>query len=271
MKIFTPLFIFICAFLFGQKTNRFYYEVKFKKDSLSENYEKDYFVLDISKNERKFYNYEFFENDSLSKASKSGDYIYSYPKLDLRLVHTKDSEFNNYFSKAPLYYVLKSKDPLKWKISNDKKNIDRFLVQKATTEFGGRTWEAWFTTEIPFPYGPYKFYGLPGLILEISDTKSSYIFSLRGNKNLITKPDTSRFLESENGTKPIEISGAKWAQVQLAYYANPLKDYDGVLLIQNEHGETVEADTRDITLREQNRLRKYNNPIELDKAVKYPE
>lgn len=41
------------------------------------------------------------------------------------------------------------------------------MTQKATCDFAGRKWIAWFTTEIPIQDGPYKFYGLPCAYCEI--------------------------------------------------------------------------------------------------------
>ena len=55
-----------------------------------------------------------------------------------------------------------------------------YSVQKANAEFGGRIWNAWFTNDIPFSDGPYKFSGLPGLILKISDVTNSHNFELIG-------------------------------------------------------------------------------------------
>jgi GLPGLI family protein len=71
-----------------------------------------------------------------------------------------------------------------WKISNDKQKIGEYEAQKATTEFGGRKWTAWFTESIPFPDGPYKFSGLPGLIVKIEDAEKNFSWVLTANKPL---------------------------------------------------------------------------------------
>ncbi|WBX98215.1 GLPGLI family protein [Chryseobacterium gambrini] len=65
-----------------------------------------------------------------------------------------------------------------WKLENEKKKIGRYTCQKATTKKYGRTWTAWFAKEIPFPFGPYKFNKLPGLILEVYDDKNDYHYTL---------------------------------------------------------------------------------------------
>lgn len=56
-----------------------------------------------------------------------------------------------------------------WQITEETKLIQNFKCTKATLKFRGRDFIAWFTTEIPVSYGPWKFHGLPGLILEVYD------------------------------------------------------------------------------------------------------
>nr|WP_081964210.1 GLPGLI family protein [Porphyromonas macacae] len=53
-------------------------------------------------------------------------------------------------------------------------------MPKGYSFFRGRTYEAWFTPQIPLKEGPYKFDGLPGLILQIMDTQKHYIFDCVG-------------------------------------------------------------------------------------------
>jgi GLPGLI family protein len=81
-------------------------------------------------------------------------------------------------------FAYEEKIKFDWKILSDKEKIGEYNTQKATTEFGGRTWTAWFTTDIPFQDGPYKFYGLPGLIVKIEDQDKNYSWLLSGNKTI---------------------------------------------------------------------------------------
>lgn len=69
-------------------------------------------------------------------------------------------------------------DLFAWEIHPDTKTKSGLHLQKATTTFGGRDWEAWFTFEIPINEGPYKFNGLPGLIIDIKDTRNHYVFEM---------------------------------------------------------------------------------------------
>jgi hypothetical protein len=50
--------------------------------------------------------------------------------------------------------------------------------EKATGHYRGRDYEAWYAPDIPIPSGPYKFGGLPGLILEMrsTDGKVQFVF-----------------------------------------------------------------------------------------------
>lgn len=75
-------------------------------------------------------------------------------------------------------FVIKEQAVLDWKLSNEEKQIGDYSCKKAEVNYGGRTWIAWYTSEIPISEGPYKFHGLPGLILEVSDLDNLYHFSM---------------------------------------------------------------------------------------------
>lgn len=75
-------------------------------------------------------------------------------------------------------YFYEEASPFKWVITPLTNSIAGYSCQRATTSFAGRKFEAWFTREIPISDGPYKFHGLPGLIVKVNDTRNQFIFEL---------------------------------------------------------------------------------------------
>jgi len=74
-------------------------------------------------------------------------------------------------------FLYQEKMPLfTWEIRADTGSILGYKVQKATTRFRGRSWVAWFAPGMPISDGPYKFHGLPGLILKMYDTRNHFLF-----------------------------------------------------------------------------------------------
>ena len=92
-----------------------------------------------------------------------------FKRYDKKIIKTIDHIFLQ-----GKYEYEESFDSFHWQITSETDTIHNYVCQKATCDFGGRTWEAWFTSELPFSDGPYKFCGLPGLILNIADTQDHY-------------------------------------------------------------------------------------------------
>lgn len=82
-------------------------------------------------------------------------------------------------------YLIDDTINIKWNILDSLKNIKGIDCQKAIGKFKGRIYEVWFTNIIPFSSGPWKLGGLPGLILDVRDTKNEVIISLIGIEQLI--------------------------------------------------------------------------------------
>ena len=61
-----------------------------------------------------------------------------------------------------------------WTVGTEKQTICGYQCQKATCHWRGRDFVAWFTSQIPLKSGPWKFGGLPGLIMKVYDTKHVY-------------------------------------------------------------------------------------------------
>lgn len=109
------------------------------------------------------------------------------------------------------------KDSLKkadWKLVKEIKNIGKYTCFKAvyeeeveqwtmtedaqeTTEKKIKTTTAWYTLDIPVQHGPDKYFGLPGLVLEINDGD----FSLMCTKVVINPEEEIVIEEPEKGKK----------------------------------------------------------------------
>ena len=60
-------------------------------------------------------------------------------------------------------------------IKGETKTINGFVCKKATLHFRGSDVIAFYTEEIPISFGPWKFKGLPGLILELYNINDSVV------------------------------------------------------------------------------------------------
>ena len=78
-----------------------------------------------------------------------------------------DSENLYYTENLPLF---------NWQIGTVSATICGYECIKATCHWRGRDFTAWFTPDIPVEYGPWKFGGLPGLIMKVSDNDGIYTF-----------------------------------------------------------------------------------------------
>ena len=73
------------------------------------------------------------------------------------------------------YIVCETIPVFKWELeSNEEKKIGDYICKKATTTFRGRNYIAWYTLDFTTYFGPWKFNGLPGLIMEVYDETNRY-------------------------------------------------------------------------------------------------
>ena len=134
-----------------------------------------------------------------------------------------------------------------WEIMDDTTRIEGYLAQKAVCQYGGRSWEAWFTEELPFNDGPYKFCGLPGLILNMIDAKRDYRFYFQSIE--VPAPETT----------------IKWENLETVKTTK-----QGLFRVIDNAAESVMRNFDERTSTEAQKkiyygMKANNNPIELDR------
>ncbi|WP_209390630.1 GLPGLI family protein [Chryseobacterium sp. RR2-3-20] len=188
-KRYLLILILICNYGFSQKVINFdfiaKYSLKSKINSKSQTKQQENFFLIFNEKESFFISEKDFARDSIKFRSDTGD-------LDLaRLM-----KFKTYFSDR-IYTDLADQTQVSilkyntnffgnkdgkfsqnWKIDGGKKVIKNIDCFSASINTFGREWIGYFSYNYPFPYGPYKFNNLPGLIINIKDKEGIYEFEL---------------------------------------------------------------------------------------------
>lgn len=258
------------------QTHRFVYETQIKLDSTSSEKWKLNMVLDINPDEVKFYDYDYVLNDSVNKTRGNNSRIWSDAPT---IIRNRNTNQNRSYILLDNLFVVESTDKITWKLHNETKKSGSYLLQKATANFGGRDWIAWFAKDINISEGPYKFRGLPGLIFEIKDTKDNFTFSLVKSYKLPKTYDTRSLIENFSGQKPITISDKTLRKMMLNTYNDPLHQFKEQYKNNTDPTASyfvmgVEVKSLDqfkeLTEMRQDYIRKNNNPIEIDKAMHYP-
>lgn len=135
-----------------------------------------------------------------------------------------------------------------WKIHEDTITINEYQCQKASTYYAGRYWIAWFCPTLPFNDGPYKFSGLPGLILKIHDAQEHYSFIVSS-------------IEKANEGLMIEINDEKYIKTNRKGFQKAEDSFRNDI-INRAKDAGLNQDSQYVAAR--NMLRR-NNPIELDR------
>lgn len=260
------------------QNQRFTYEYKFVSDSTNRAEVKSEIMnLDTTPKGSKFYSYTSYRSDSLmrvdlEKQLKATGSINI--KIDQRKGNVRYTVAKNYTTGSIDFRIRMGMDAflvtedlkIKWKILPDKEKIGNWDTQKAITDFGGRKWTAWFCSDIPIQDGPYKFSGLPGLVIKIEDNSKSHAYNLMEIKNLRNlEPEIYAF----EITKEIPLKPNEYKKLLLENRRDPAK---GLRQISMDNGVVINmtnsADTDRLMKEREQRLleqvKKDNNLIEID-------
>lgn len=144
-----------------------------------ETIDNDIIVLEIGSKISKSYSYGLYKHDSIATMNKNSaqpffkarvpplEVFKNHPIGNNTIVHRSSNH------PEPIFIYKDSLD-IHWEFLSERKQVAGYDCQEATAFFRGRTWYAWFTNQIPVADGPWKFHGLPGLIMEIYDDQNHF-------------------------------------------------------------------------------------------------
>ncbi|NCC10453.1 MAG: GLPGLI family protein [Bacteroidia bacterium] len=169
---------------------RIHYATSFRKTEESKKPRQDERILDIGHTVSRFYSlwegrYQEVRDSVIKKGGQLQDVMNAYSKILYPRSYSYYIVFKNYPQKGKLtftddliknYIYQEAMETPQWQMVSGDTLLAGNRCQKAITSFRGRTWTAWFTPEIPISDGPWKLYGLPGLILQATDDKGYFNF-----------------------------------------------------------------------------------------------
>ena len=207
------------------QTSRFVYQVTMKSDSTDKaNATIETARLDISPEKSLFYGEGRIKRDSVMQRMRETRNFDRNAMQNLRssidYIVEKDLIKNITYFKTRLgrdQYAYEEDRKMDWKILPETVKIGEYEAQKAETTFAGRKWYAWFTQDIPFQDGPYKFKGLPGLIIKVEDANGDYSFDLQQSKKITEFPNFDN-----RGGNPIKVKRADFEKQEKLYRKDPV-------------------------------------------------
>jgi len=271
MKKKMVLYLLLIGVLAKAQYKRFTYEYRFIPDSTNvSDIKTEIMNLDISDSGSQFYSYTSYHSDSIMKIDVEKQ-LASTGMIQIKANDRKGSVRYSVSKEYPNYdvylhnrifrdkYKISDNRKIEWKIGMETTKIGEWKVQKAETDFAGRHWIAWFTEEIPIQDGPYKFHGLPGLIVKLEDLGKSHVFNLQAVKNL------KEIQKDVIDQKEILVKQKQYDKLVKEYENDPTKglkemQMGGVTMIMKEDTGHQMKDQEE---RLKARIRRDNNRIEL--------
>lgn len=183
-------------------------------------------------------------NSTLSTTDDGFNYTIKYEDVDRFIemdfrnlsIHSKETH------RGKLYYVNDTISNLNWDLDyTEEKEIGYLLCKKATTDFRGRKYIAWYALEIPLAYGPYKFHGLPGIIASISDISNTFIWTLSSYKPQAKEP---HFKFNKN-LQPLISAQKYYSEIRYP----PLEEQQSIIQSKLPKGVTLISVTSDAHIR----------------------
>ncbi len=146
-------------------------------------------ILQSGREYTKYFGYPIYQVDSviyrrdINKITEQEDndisnqYGFMGASPYIILIHNRTKKISYYDRVFTDHYIYTDSAPIAWQLSTGSLVVCGHYCHKATAHFRGREWTAYYAPDIPVGRGPWKFGGLPGLILRIEDSTGDQCFT----------------------------------------------------------------------------------------------
>ena len=168
------LLLFISCYIFSQEVHVRYLHVRSPIATVTEDlYIKEGRVISIQDSIVNFNTNGMSSVVAIAKKESKSPRNYYISALE-DSGNGKDYFFNGVLKNQD-YFIHDKVPHIVWNIEEtSSKKILGYDCVKATTTFRGSKMVAYFTKDLPYSAGPFKYYGLPGLILDLREVNTNY-------------------------------------------------------------------------------------------------
>lgn len=236
------LFILNFSFIVAQNSAKLEvrYNMKFIPDSTNKNnasYAEVTLIcnenesLYFSRDAKKYYDYLYQKSSEMVGGKINLGSLPSYPKVRGNVY--KNGNVITATLPVSKYNYSFEEPQLKWELLNDTKTIDGMKCNLAkTTTDTGDTFFAWYTQQYPFSEGPFRFKGLPGLIIKLYNKNNTIAFDALEIKK------SSELIEPLSLGKVIKLkSKDEFIKARKTYQENPnINTFGDNIIIKDDRG-----------------------------------
>ena len=161
------------------------YEVHYQKVEEVAKREKDLMRLDIGEHSSQYVSVKLefvskHKDDIMAKRIKNP--YAGYATLHDEVFKNTPNEGYMRFVHMPGWVSCREKIEglFDWQLQDGDSIVCGYPCHKAITTFRGRTWTVWYTLDLPYSDGPWKFCGLPGLVLYAYESEDKFRFNCIG-------------------------------------------------------------------------------------------
>lgn len=138
------------------------------------------------------------------------------------------------------YETCEERKPIKWTLNDDTLTVGGYLCKTATCQLHGRKWTVRYNEDIPTSVGPWKLFGLPGLIFEAEADGGIHRFTIADIQRIASP------IYYETNAITVKTTEAKLIKMRIKSFGNRLYLKNPMYYVGDLSTADVTHDTEEI-------------------------